>query len=84
MTREEQIKEASIHYDDTFCTGGIQDAFEAGAEWADKTMLEEVLYWLEDVTIDDADGWGHPIVSFIGFDNKEQMLQSFKEQFNID
>lgn len=35
MTREKQIKEAAIHYDDTFCTGGIRDAFEAGAEWAD-------------------------------------------------
>ena len=36
MTREEQIREAGIHYDDTYCTGGIRDAFESGAEWADK------------------------------------------------
>lgn len=35
MTREEQIREAGIHYDDTYCTGGIRDAFESGAEWAD-------------------------------------------------
>lgn len=36
MTREEQIREAGIHYDDTYCTGGIRDAFESGAEWADE------------------------------------------------
>lgn len=35
MTREEQIREAAIHYDDTFCAGGIRDAFIEGAEWAD-------------------------------------------------
>ena len=50
----------------------------------DKIALkfQEVLEWLDKLTIDDADGCGHPIVSFIGFDNKEQMLQSFKERFN--
>lgn len=36
MKREEQIREAGIHYDDTYCTGGIRDAFESGAEWADE------------------------------------------------
>ena len=46
--------------------------------------LKEVLEWLDETTIDDADGCGHPIVSFIGFDYKEQMLQSFKERFNIE
>lgn len=60
-----------------------EDAFIAGAQWANNSILQEVLYWLEDTTIDDADGCGHPIVSFIGFDCKEQMLQSFEERFNI-
>ena len=58
-------------------------AFIAGAEWADKTMLQKVLEWLEEMTIDDADGCGHPVVSFTSFDYKEAMLQSFKERFNI-
>lgn len=52
----------------------------------DKTALklQEVLEWLDKLTIDDGDGCGHPIVSFIGFDYKEQMIQSFKERFNIE
>ena len=33
--KKEQIREAAIHYDDTFCTGGIRDSFIEGAEWAD-------------------------------------------------
>lgn len=61
MTREEQIKQASIEY--TFlrgtprCIGGdafsaVVDemnrnrAFEEGAEWADKTMIEKACKWL--------------------------------------
>jgi hypothetical protein len=60
--------------------GNIRRAKDLGREEA----LKEVLKWLDETTIDDADGCGHPIVSFIGFDNKEQMLQSFKERFNIE
>lgn len=45
--------------------------------------LQEVLEWLEDATTDDADGYGHPVVSFFEFECKEQMLQAFKERFNI-
>jgi hypothetical protein len=51
---------------------------------ADKTMLQEVLKWLDKLTIDDADCCGHPIVSFTYFESKEQMFQSFKERFNIE
>ena len=47
-------------------------------------QIQEVLEWLDEMTIDDADGCGHPIVSFTSFDHKEQMLQSFKERFNIE
>lgn len=98
MTREEQIKEASIAYTEANCPKAIggdyfrnkinqfntNHDFIEGAQWADKTILQEVLEWLEKITIDDADGCGHPIVSFISFDYKEQLLQSFKEQFNIE
>ena len=45
---------------------------------------KEVLEWLDKLTIDDADGCGHPIVVLTCFDNKEEMLQSFKERFNIE
>ena len=47
-------------------------------------QIQEVLEWLDKITIDDADGCGHPIVSFTYFDSKEQMFQSFKERFNIE
>jgi hypothetical protein len=58
----------------------LQKAINLGREEA----LKEVLDWLDETTIDDADGCGHPIISFIGFDYKEQMLQLFKERFNIE
>ena len=95
MNRKEQIHNQSIIYTkETHSPSNVSEfqaamniavikAFTAGAQWADETMLKEVLYWLEDTTIDDADGCDHPIVSFTCFDNKEQMIQSFKERFNI-
>lgn len=46
-------------------------------------VLQEVLEWLEDTTTDDADGYGHPVVSFIWFDCKKQMIQAFKERFSL-
>ena len=83
MTREEQIESmADNYYEDHIIKSS--DDFIASAQWADKTMLKEVLKWLEETTIDDADGCGHPIVSFTYFESKEEMLQSFKEQFNIE
>lgn len=60
-----------------------EDRLQKAINLCREEMLKEVLYWLEDTTIDDADGCGHPIVSFISFDNKEQMLQSFKERFSF-
>lgn len=96
MIREKQITtKASRYVKDTHSPSHVSEfqaamniavikAFTAGAQWADETMLKEVLYWLEDTAIDDADGCNNPIVSFIGFESKEQMLQSFKERFNIE
>lgn len=47
--------------------------------------LKEVLEWLEKLTIDDYDGDDYPIVSFTYyFESKAEMLQSFKERFNIE
>lgn len=53
-------------------------------DWGRLETLQEVLKWLDEITIDDADGCGHPIVSFTYFESKEEMLQSFKERFNIE
>lgn len=61
MTREEQIRQASIEYtckNIPMCIGGgsfsdVVDemnrnyAFEEGAKWADKTMIEKAYEWLE-------------------------------------
>lgn len=46
--------------------------------------LKKVLEWLENGTIDHSDEYADPIVAFTVFDNKKQMLQSFKERFNIE
>lgn len=61
MTRKEQIRQASIEYtikDRPMCIGGgtfseVVDemnrnpAFEEGAKWADKTMIERACKWIE-------------------------------------
>ena len=47
-------------------------------------ILQEVLEWLDKLTIDDADCYGHSIVSFTYFESKEEMFRSFKERFNIE
>jgi hypothetical protein len=56
ITREEQIKQAEIKYsNDTLFDGcdyigqvAKQEAFIAGAEWADKTMIDKACKWLSD------------------------------------
>ena len=61
MTREEQIRQASIEYtyrNTPMCIGGgafsemvdelnRNKSFEEGAKWADRTMVEEACIWLE-------------------------------------
>ena len=55
MTREEEIAEAFNDYRNALklSTFGdfeyidIQEAFEEGAKWADKTMIEKACKWLE-------------------------------------
>lgn len=60
--------------------GNIRRAKDLGREEA----LKEVLEWLEDATMDNADGCDYPIVSFTCVESKEEMLQSFKDRFNIE
>ena len=49
-----------------------------------KEALKEVLEWLNEITADADDGCGSSMVYFTSFDYKEEMLQSFKERFNIE
>ena len=64
MTREEEIKWASKDYvnylldkqeyhNEKYTEHDIKQAFEEGAEWADKTMLEKACEWLEDCAVVD-------------------------------
>ena len=62
----------------------IEDRLQKAINLGKQEALKEVLYWLEDGTIDHSDEYADPIVAFTIFDNKEQMLQSFKERFNIE
>lgn len=93
MTRKEQIHKQSIRYTkETHSPSSVSEfqaamnisvikAFIAGAEWADETMLQKVLGWLKEnfynihVLHDDRLKGN--------FESKEQMLQSFKERFNV-
>lgn len=61
MTREEEIRKAGIEYTmehNPMCIGGgafadiVEEmnrnyAFEAGAKWADKTMIDKACEWIE-------------------------------------
>jgi len=83
MSREEQIIEASRN--PIFKTGLIRlddISFIAGAQWADRTMLQEVLGWLKKNTYSIYDRKEHCDFG-INFESEEQMLKSFKEYFNI-
>lgn len=89
--REKQIIEASRNYlvksgfinlDDVGLKAGAKLFFMEGAKWADKTILQEVLEWLKKHTYSIYDRKEHCDFG-INFESEEQMLQSFKEHFNI-
>lgn len=96
MIREKQITtKASRYVKDTHSPSHVSDfqaamniaagkAFIAGAEWADETILKEVLEWLDEITDNGDDGCGHSMVYFTSFDYKEEMFKLFKERFNIE
>ena len=54
MTRREEINQQAEEYRQPYRDGGyrlsskdVRDAFEEGAEWADKTMIEKACEWVE-------------------------------------
>ena len=52
MTREEEItkeaKKFAKEIDDWEIAEDVQDAFEQGALWADRTMIDKACEWLEE------------------------------------
>jgi len=95
MTRKEQIcKQSGKYVKETHSPSSVSEcqaamniaamkSFVAGAQWADETMLKEVIEWLKKHTYSIYDRKGHCDFG-INFESEEQMLQSFKERFNIE
>jgi hypothetical protein len=91
MKREKQIREAAkkttglFSYRNGYSTA--EDAFVEGARWSDRTILQEVIEWLNEnfytSDIECADSYLPEYVLNGNFESKEEMLQSFKERFNI-
>ena len=46
--REREILIASVSWTDKSLTVNEEKAFQAGARWADKTMIEKACEWLEE------------------------------------
>lgn len=60
MTRREEINQQAEEYRQPYRDGGyrlsskdVRDAFEEGAEWADRTMIEKACKWLINIDFDD-------------------------------
>ena len=90
MTREEitsskayqASKEALKYYNEHYQDKDIDltDAFEAGAEWADETLIEKACEWLENnvnnyIIIDDYLGKVQPKISSSMFDNFKKAME---------
>lgn len=98
MTREKQICAQSIVYTkETHSPSSVSEcqvamniavvkAFTAGAKWADRTILQEVLIWLDEHTYDEQYLLDDTpdAVGIAPYHTKEAMLRSFKERFNIE
>lgn len=92
MTRDEQIRQASIDYQlstDPRAIGGdafadfaremnVNPSFIAGAKWADKTMVENACEWLKDNANYYLDwyDWEQCLV------NKDELLYDFRKAMN--
>lgn len=69
----------------------VMTNFIAGARWANNNMLKEVLEWLdenfyehEDFSFDFVEDTPYQCPVRCDFENKEHMIKSFKERFNIE
>lgn len=90
MKREKQIREAAkkttglFSYRNGYSTA--EDAFVEGAQWADRTILQEVLIWLDEHTYDEQYLLDDTpdTVGIAPYHTKEAMLRAFKDRFNIE
>lgn len=93
MTREEiekdrqyQLTGAAIdycrkehpHYDGE-ALGEITDAFEAGAEWADKTMIDKACKWLDDNFMNLIWGKTRSVYAGGNFATVDEMIADFRK-----
>lgn len=94
MTREEQIKEASIDYQlstDPRAIGGdafaefaremnVNPSFIAGAKWMEKQMIKNACEWLEDMAWEYA-YWEYNVDTYekeVDYDT-EKLIEDFKK-----
>ena len=84
IDREKLIRDAANDFvcETQYMVDNVAMAFIEGARWADETMLQEVLSWLKKHTYSIYDRKGHCDFG-INFESEEQIIQSFKEYFNI-
>lgn len=80
--RNQLVKSGLTKIDDVSLKAASKLFFIEGAKWADKTILQEVLEWLKKHTYSIYDRKEHCDFG-INFESEEQMLQAFKEHFNI-
>ena len=93
MTREEQIIEAGVEFtlqNCPMCIGGDNfaeamrefnrnRAFEVGAKWADKTMIDKVCKWLEKELYNTYDILGNEDIGSCTYYNVEELIKNLKE-----
>lgn len=92
MTREEQIREASIDYQmstsprviggDAFADFArkmnVNSSFIAGAKWADQTMIEKACEWLKNNTLT-ANNDSYTYTASYHDISKEEFVEQFKK-----
>ena len=93
MTRKEEIRQASIEYtikNRPMCIGGgafseIMDemnrnhAFEDGAKWADKTMLNNACAWLKSRLNYVENRIGDPTVCSFDYETIDEFITAFRQ-----
>ena len=83
MTRKEEIqKAAKEYYDEVKYLSDLSAfpiaAFKAGAEWADKIMLDRVCEWLKSYRQDTYDGTGY-IAGIVNDKTIEDLRKAMEE-----
>ena len=76
MTRKEEIHQKAL----TFSSDeNNRRVFEMGAEWADKTMLEKVCDWVNEVIISDYVDVRHAVLSMFMQFNLESFINDLRK-----